>query len=158
MWMWFLELCWYFQLLVDKFKHFFFLFVIMKDSSKWGTDPNFSDILTSSPNLTQFWRMFPFFTPWKHQKNFWFSGVFRGYKNGSIGQKWVKKLTEVILIYLWLPTVSMFSTLSYSPLEIEFIAKKLGYLNYHVILDTRGIVKFSISHSKVEIDIRNHLS
>ena len=38
----------------------FFLFVIMNDLSKWGTDPNFSDIIAPSPSLTHFWPMFPF--------------------------------------------------------------------------------------------------
>ena len=29
--------------------------------------------------LTHFWSMLPLHTPWKHQKNLRFSGVFRGY-------------------------------------------------------------------------------
>ena len=72
MWIWFLDSCWYFQLLVDrgKLKYFLFLFVIMNDSFKEGTYPHFSDILTLSPSLTRFWLMFPFFIPWKYQKTF----------------------------------------------------------------------------------------
>ena len=34
-------------------------------------------------NLTQFWPMFPFYTPWKH---FWFS-VLRGYEMGILAKK-----------------------------------------------------------------------
>ena len=35
--------------------------------------------------LTHFWLMFPFYTPWKLQKT-WFSGVFKGYKMGTLAR------------------------------------------------------------------------
>ena len=43
-------------------------------------------------SLTHFWPMFPFYTPWKHQKTkvFWFSGVFRGYKMGTLVRNGLK--------------------------------------------------------------------
>ena len=50
----------------------------MNDLSKWGTDSNFSDILTPSPSLTHFWPMFPFLAPENISKAlvFWcFQGV-----------------------------------------------------------------------------------
>ena len=47
-----------------------------------------------------------------YQKTFDFSGAFKWYKNENIGQKWENKFTEIILIYLWLSTVSMFSIFS----------------------------------------------
>ena len=28
--------------------------------------------------------MFPFYTPWKHQKSLWFPGVFREYRTGTL--------------------------------------------------------------------------
>ena len=37
--------------------------------------------------LTYFWPIFPFYTPWKHQKTF--SGVFRGYKMGILSINWL---------------------------------------------------------------------
>ena len=36
--------------------------------------------------LTLFWPILPFYTPWKHQKNHWFSGVFKGYKMGTVAR------------------------------------------------------------------------
>ena len=40
----------------------------------------------SITQLTHFWSMFPFYTPWKHRKTYGFSGVFRGYKTGTFAR------------------------------------------------------------------------
>ena len=37
-------------------------------------------------DLTHFWPMLPFYTPWKHQKTKGFSGVFKGYKMGKLAR------------------------------------------------------------------------
>ena len=36
--------------------------------------------------LTDFWPMFPFYTPLKTPENLWFSGVFRWYKMGTLAR------------------------------------------------------------------------
>ena len=36
--------------------------------------------------------MFPFYTPWKHQKTFGFSGVFRSYAMGTWVTNWPRPL------------------------------------------------------------------
>ena len=41
--------------------------------------------------LTHFWPIFPFYIPWKHQKNFWFYGVFREYKMRRFARNGLKK-------------------------------------------------------------------
>ena len=40
----------------------------------------------SNVDLTNFRLMVPFYTPWKHQKTIWFSGVFRGYKMETVAR------------------------------------------------------------------------
>ena len=48
---------------------------------------NFLDILKTSPILTHFWPMFPFFTPCKYQKTFGFL-VFSGGTKVHEGEHW----------------------------------------------------------------------
>ena len=94
---------------------------------KWETDTNSSDILTSSPSLTDFCGVFHFLSP-ENIRKLMFFGVFRGYKNGSIGQKWVKEIDRNNYNLLMIVnSVHVFNFLSDSPVEIELIGKKLGY-------------------------------
>ena len=50
--------------------------------------------------LTHIWPMFPFYTPWKHQKTCDFL-VFSGGTNGNIDQKWVKEKNLWGWMFLW---------------------------------------------------------
>ena len=49
-------------------------------------------------SLTHFWPIFPFYTPWKHQKNVRFSGVFRGYKMGIFARKSYSNSPDVLAL------------------------------------------------------------
>ena len=53
--------------------------------------------------LTHFWPMFPFYTPLKTPENQRFSGVFRGYKMGTLarnGLKNTKAMTEGVFHFV----------------------------------------------------------
>ena len=99
-WICFLELCCYFQALVDKFKYFFSI-PYNEWFSRWRADPNFSDIFLHQIELIS-GRCFHFLTPENIKKPlvFWF---FQGaqHRNGKIGQKWTKGVNRYkILINL----------------------------------------------------------
>ena len=68
--------------------------------------------------LTQFWPIFPFSTPWKHQKILWFSGVFRRYKMGTFSKNGY--------IYLLLYLQANFEY--YSPVENLMFYKAMTYI------------------------------
>ena len=50
----------------------------------------------SSINLS--WPIFPFYTPWKHMKTFWFFCVFRGYKKGTLPRNGLIRVTSEYLL------------------------------------------------------------
>ena len=49
--------------------------------------------------LTHIWSMFPFYTPWKHQKTKGFPGVFRGYKMGILAKNGLNWLFFLCYIF-----------------------------------------------------------
>ena len=51
----------------------------------------------SNNNLTHSFPMHPFCTPWKHQKTFRFSDVFRGYRKGALGTNKLIIITTIKL-------------------------------------------------------------
>ena len=59
--------------------------LLKKDS----TIGDFHKIICNIRSLTHFWLIFPFYTPWKHQKSKGFL-VFSGVWNGNINQYWIK--------------------------------------------------------------------
>ena len=135
-------------LLIKVNSNIFFLFVIITDLSKQGTDPNFSGMLTPL--------CFYFAPPENIRKPLAFQ-CFQEVQNGDIDHKCVKEVDRnnsnlpmiVNSIHVF-KSLSLSLSLSLPPLILQQKQNLLQKssvidLEYHVILDTLGIVQFSIS-------------
>ena len=123
----------------------------------------------SCTNFNSFLADVSIFYPLKISESLWFFGVFRGYKNGNIGQKWVKEIDgnnfNLLMIANRVHVFNTFSvsfsllslTLSYSPVGIVLIAKSSVIDSLKILWYSRYCL-VSIRQSKFGIYIRNHLS
>ena len=108
----------------------FFLFVIMYDLFKWGTNPIFSDILTSSRSLSQFWPMFPFFYS-SNSFVFWYLQGVQKWEHWQWEQweEWVKGVDQnnFNLLIMIVNSVHLFNSLSLS-LSLSLKIKTLPFV------------------------------
>ena len=74
--------------------------------------------------------MFPFHTPWKHQKTFGFSGFFRGYEMGILTRNGVNwKSSKCIIIISFSIFISYFTFLYYFLLYVGTFNNNTGLHN-----------------------------
>ena len=82
------------------------------ESTAFGWNIQFQKNSSSKHGLTHFWPIFPFYAPWKQQKNKGF-GVFRGYEMETLGRNEFLNyvpgaLMTLVLIKLFVRNITSF--------------------------------------------------